>query len=173
MGARGPQPKPTRQRIAEGVPGHKPLPKNEPVYDARIPRPPSYVYKVPAARLEYYRVAKILLPQGLISDKDRFALASYAMAHAEMQKAENIINGRSKWAGQVIITSNGNMIQNPWVPIRNKARDAANKFAAQFGLSPSTAVGIPGNPPTSKLVDGPPTDLFAPEPFDSLKGGRS
>jgi P27 family predicted phage terminase small subunit len=40
-------------------------------------------------------------------------------------------------SGLTILTSNGNVIQNPLIGIANKAKTAVVRFAAEFGMTPS------------------------------------
>ena len=163
MAKMGRPPKPTAQRILEGNPGKRRIPKDEPTYDVRIPAPPQHLR--PVARREYFRLADKLLPRGLITDVDRNSLATYAQAYADWVRTSNKIEGRGQFSGDLIETVNGNWIPNPLFPIRNKAMERMNKIASLFGLTPGDRVGIPGSPPPVEPVlaveaDDDPAEFF-------------
>ena len=65
----GPKPKPTALKIAQGNPGHRPLPKNEPRPRVAAPSMPDFLDA--GGRAEWRRVVPILLEMGLLTKMDR------------------------------------------------------------------------------------------------------
>lgn len=171
MGKRGPQPKPTAVKKLEGNRAKRPLAADavQPVHGDREPPPPAYLGPIAAA--EWKRLARTLHLNSCLGDLDLSTFAMFCqsfedwrMATAALEKqaeaeteaeralvswslADPATRGEKPMAetahgGLVIATSNGNVVQNPLVGIRNKARMDCLKLAAQFGLSPSSRVGL-------------------------------
>lgn len=171
MGKRGPQPKPTAVKALEGNRAKRPLKADavQPVIGEREPPPPAYLGPIAAA--EWKRLARTLHLNSCLGDLDlstfamfcqsfedwrmaTMALERQAAAEKDVERAlvawelaEPSTRGakpepETAYGGLVIATSNGNVVQNPLVGIRNKARMDCMKLAAQFGLSPSSRVGL-------------------------------
>ncbi len=104
---------------------------NEPNPDIVIPDPPHHLSK--HAREEWNRMAPILFDMGLIAESDRAAFAMYCQAWGDHVKAEYMIRKH----GAVVKTSNGNLVQSPWVGISNRAKLIAHKFLVGFGMTPA------------------------------------
>lgn len=147
MGMRGPKPKPTALKAAEGNPGHRQLNNAEPAYDAVLPDPPEHLTK--RAVEEWHRVAPQLYKARILTAADLVALSAYCQAYADWVRARDEI----ELQGFVITTEKGNIIQSPWVGIANRAMDRFMKVAAEFGMTPSsrTRVSAPSNDPKKKL----------------------
>lgn len=128
----GRKPKPTKLKLVTGNPGKRALPKNEPKPNAEIlPKPPS-ILKGEELK-EWKRLGKELFRLGLLTDVDRSTFASYCVAWGSFVKAQQEIKKR----GMIMKTKGGNLIQNPYLAIRNKSMEHMNKFGAEMGLSPS------------------------------------
>jgi P27 family predicted phage terminase small subunit len=127
----GRKPVPTALKILRGNPGKRSLPKSEPK-PTGIPDCPRHLNK--EARTEWDRISKELLVLGLLSEIDRAALAAYCGAWARWVDAEKKVKSQ----GAVITTTNGNMIQNPYVGIANRAMELMCKFLVEFGMTPSS-----------------------------------
>lgn len=132
MGARGPKPKPSQLRKAQGNPGRKKISKNEPKPAIAVPYCPNHLTL--RAKQEWKRVAPLLAKLGLLTKLDRGALAAYCQAYATWAKA----CCKVKRQGELILTTNGNLQQNPWIWIANRALDQMNKYISEFGLSPAS-----------------------------------
>ena len=132
-------PVPTALRLIRGNPSKRPLPKNEPVVPLAQPDPPPFLCD--DAKEEWVRICGTLHAAGLMTEIDRAALAAYAAAYGRWAQAERAINRLAESgdvnSGLTILTSNGNVIQNPLIGIANKAKTAVVRFAAEFGMTPS------------------------------------
>ena len=132
MGIRGPAPKPTAVKILQGKPGHRPLPANEPKPAAgRLPSAPRFLGD--EARKEWKRLAPRLYAVGLLTEADHDALALYCETWATWKRAEEQVRRK----GEVVKTTNGNVIQNPYLAIANRAKRDALLLLREFGMTPS------------------------------------
>lgn len=129
---RGRKPKPTAIKKLEGNPGKRTLNSKEPKPKASIPSCPSHIKG--AARLEWNRIVKELHALGILTQVDRAALASYCGAYGHWVDAEKHLAEEDA----VIITDKGNMVQNPYMQIAKRSMDQMVKFAAEFGMTPSS-----------------------------------
>lgn len=142
MAKRGPKPKPTRLKVIEGNPGHRPLNENEPAAPVGdLPDPPSFLH--PLAVEHWHFVAPDLYGMGVLSRIDVAVFAAYCQCFARWRIAEEAIakdakkRGNKATSGLTVKTKNGNVIQNPMLSTANAAfRDMA-KLAAELGLTPS------------------------------------
>ena len=132
MAMRGRKPKPTKLKLLEGNPGKRPLNPAEPVPDAALPDAPAHLDE--DARAEWARTAEELNRLGLLTQVDRAAFAGYCAAYGRWAQASRALKGE----GLTVETTNGNVIQNPLVGIANKAMELMLRFAAEFGMTPSS-----------------------------------
>ena len=123
---------PTKLKLLRGVPGHHPLPQNEPEPDVNIPTPPVHLSK--EALEEWNRITPELEMLGLVSDIDRSALAAYCQCFGRWVQAEEQI----KILGLTETTTNGNIIQHPLIGIANMAMQLMHKYLTEFGMTPSS-----------------------------------
>ncbi|NCB09888.1 MAG: phage terminase small subunit P27 family [Bacteroidia bacterium] len=128
--------KPTHLKLLQGNPGKQKLPKNEPKPDVKIPEPPNFL--IDYALDEWNRVTPILERLGLLSDLDVMELAAYCQCVDRWRNAEEEI----KRNGMTDTTSNGNVIQSPYVGIANKAMVQMHQFLCQFGMTPASRAGV-------------------------------
>ena len=75
-----------------------------------------------------------LLDLGILTTVDRAVLAGYCVAYARWAEAETQVSK----LGPVVKTAGGNLIQNPYLSIANKALEQMTKLAAEFGMTPSS-----------------------------------
>ncbi len=155
MGKRGPAPKPTKLREAQGNPGRKKIAKSEVAPQPGIPPIPSFL--TPMAKREWKRVSKLLAGLGLLSELDMAALAAYCVAWDRFRRSELKLRGNKEL---VVTNALGYKAQNPWLQVANKAQDQMNKFFKEFGLTPAARVGL------SPTI--PPDENRVPEPRDPL-----
>ena len=131
----GPAPKPTAIKELAGNPGKRPLNEREP----SVPVPSSSPYAPrhlgKEGQKEWRRVVGILIDAGLYSEVDRAALAMYCQAWGRWVEAEK----RLEETGGPILASaeTGNLYQNPWLHVANKALGQIRQMIAEFGLSPA------------------------------------
>lgn len=143
MGARGPKPLPVNVHLLRGNPSKLPASRlldgvHPPV---EIPACPGHLQD--EAKKEWRRVATELQALGLISKIDRAALSAYCAAWAEMVSAERKIAELNAadpelLPGCVLTTSTGYQQLSAWVILRNRAAERMMRFAAEFGMSPSS-----------------------------------
>lgn len=143
----GRRPTPTHLKILAGNPGKRPLPKEEPKPEIVAPDPPEWLEG--EALREWDRIVPELLKLKLISELDRTGVVAYCVAYDRYVSANMDI----RTLGSIIITTNGNIIQNPAVGIANTSVDIMRKFLIEFGMTPAsrTKVSTPGKP---KAKDG-------------------
>ena len=131
MGRRGPAPKPTALKRLQGNPGKRALNDSEPRPAATLPRCPSHLQG--EARAEWRRVARVLHESGLLTQVDRAALAIYCQAWARWVKAEAQVARH----GEVVKSAAGNVMQNPYLSIANRAMKQVQLMARELGMTPS------------------------------------
>ena len=156
MAVRGRKPKPTALKVLEGNPGHRPLNKNEPLPKGRLPRCPDWLED--DAKKEWKRLGKVLAEMGMLTNLDMMAFAGYCQAYARWKGAEEFITQH----GDMVRTPNGYLQQVPQVSIAQTYLKIMNKFAEQFGLTPSSRSRIIAS-------DGGPAD--AADEMENLLGG--
>ena len=128
----GRKPKPTAIKLLEGNPGKRALNHAEPKPRVVLPRPPEHLSDDEKAKWKL--TVKELYPLGLITTIDKDALAMYCVIFVRWLKAEKMVREK----GEIIKTAAGNIIQNPYLSIANRALDQLNKLGAEFGMTPSS-----------------------------------
>ena len=79
-----------------------------------------------------------LHPLGLVTTVDVDALAMYCVIYIRWIKAEKLVREK----GEIIKTAAGNIIQNPYLSIANRALEQLNKIGAEFGMTPSSRTRV-------------------------------
>jgi len=129
---RGRKPKPTRLRVIEGNPGHRPLNAKEPAVPAiRGAAAPAFLD--PVARQEWSRQVKDLIPLGFVGPCDLGVLAAYCDAHSDFVRASQ----KLQKTGDLIVVK-GKPITNPLLRIKRDARRDMIRAAAELGITPSS-----------------------------------
>lgn len=128
----GRKPKPTAIKILAGNPGKRALNHAEPKPRVVLPRPPEHLSDEEKAKWKL--TVKELYPLGLITTIDKDALAMYCVIFVRWLKAEKMVREK----GEIIKTAAGNIIQNPYLSIANRALEQLNKLGAEFGMTPSS-----------------------------------
>lgn len=131
MGQRGPAPEPTALKRLRGNPGKRPMNEWEARPAGTMPRCPSHLQG--EARAEWRRVARGLHEAGLLTQMDRAALAIYCQAWERWVRAE----GQVARHGEVVKTLAGNVMQNPYLSIANRAMKQMRDMARELGMTPS------------------------------------
>jgi P27 family predicted phage terminase small subunit len=128
--ARGPRPTPTHLKLVRGNPGKRRL-------NTREPKPRGDLFEAPDwfddEQREWWTYAIANAPKGLLKRLDREALVVWATAASEHRRAVRKV----REIGQVVKTSNGNAVQNPYLPIMNKQAMIMLRAAEQMGFTPA------------------------------------
>lgn len=140
MGQRGPAPKPTRLKVLQGVTKPSRLPVNEPVPRAGLPEPPGWLSD--EARLVWDRTVSELRAMGLAYGADRDSLVIYCTAVVNHARAQQMLD----ITGPLIQGTEGGVVRSPALAAVNHAAVIVNRFAREFGLTPSARVNL-GRPP--------------------------
>lgn len=140
MAIRGGRPKPTSLQLIMGNPSKKaPAVANEARPPSSRPEPPEHLSEL--ARIEWHRVIGRLFECGLMTDVDRPMFAAYCNAYGQWEQLSNdlqvMADADPKTHGVAIMTTNGNMVQNPLVGALRCARADMARYAVEFGMSPS------------------------------------
>lgn len=143
----GRRPLPTAVKQMRGNPGKRPLNDAEPKPDTTMPQAPTHLNK--AGRAEWRRVARRLHNAGVLTYVDRGVLAVYCQAYGRWAEAEVELRQR----GEVIETTNGNLVQSPWLQIANKAMEQMIRAARELGLTPASRSAIKVEKPAESLAD--------------------
>ena len=128
----GRRPLPTALKLIQGNPGKRPLNKAEPKVKPYAPTCPRWLKK--DAKTEWRRIAPILFNIGVLTAIDRAALAGYCQAWGRWVEAEAKVKER----GEVVKTSNGNIVQHPYLAVANRAMDNMRKYLIEFGMTPAS-----------------------------------
>jgi len=138
---RGRKPTPSRLHELRGDPGKRHRNRDgEPRPDAleKAPAPPRHLNRRAAA--VWRRVAPALVSMRLIAGIDSASLAGYCSAVATYEEADE----RLKTEPWTTHTARGGSRPNPLFRIRDEALKQVNKFAGEFGLTPSTRSRVKG-----------------------------
>jgi len=98
------------------------------------------------ALAEWHHICGALFRCGILTEIDGRGLAMYCQAYGRWRKAEEAIQEIAKEdtvnGGLMIMTTNGNWVQNLMVGTANTAMRDAMKYAAEYGLTPSSRVRL-------------------------------
>ncbi len=128
----GRKPKPTALKELAGNPGKRALNHAEPRPKTTMPRPPEHLSDEEKAKWKV--LVRELHALGLVTKLDVDALAMYCVIFVRWMKAEKLVREK----GEIIKTTAGNIIQNPYLSIANRALEQLNKLGAEFGMTPSS-----------------------------------
>jgi P27 family predicted phage terminase small subunit len=101
-----------------------------------MPRPPEHLSA--DEKEKWKAVVRELHPLGLVTTIDKDALAMYCVIFVRWIKAEKLVREK----GEIIKTAAGNIIQNPYLSIANRALEQLNKLGAEFGMTPSSRTRV-------------------------------
>ncbi len=147
MATTGRRPKPTAMKRMAGNPGKRALNDAEPRPDATMPQCPQWLSAT--GRSEWRRVARRLHNAGVLTYVDRGVLAVYCQAYGRLVEAERAL----LLTGAVVETTNGNLVQSPWVQIANRAMDQMVRAARELGMTPASRASIKVDAPEQSLAD--------------------
>ena len=132
----GPKPKPTKIKELQGTTRSDRLNLDEPYPEIGRPRAPDHL-SVDALE-EWNNIVDELVNLGIMTRIDTAALAAYCQAYGRWADAERKI----QQSGLIIKTSNGNVVQNPFVGIANRSMEIMHKFLSEFGMTPSSRTRV-------------------------------
>jgi len=143
MGRRGPTPKPTAQKRAEGqrLRADRDRP-DQPKYGAIERDPPEFLDDV--SRAEWFRVIDLLARSGVVTEIDAMALGAYCEAWSAYRAALDVhreiceTDRGTLFRGQLSEKKTGDLVTHPAARNLRDARKAALEAASHFGLTPST-----------------------------------
>ena len=144
---RGRKPKPSAMKVITGQDRADRIPKGEPIpitIMQQPPTPPNYLDEY--ALEEWNLVCGALFRCGVLTEIDGRGLGLYCIAMGRLRKAEEAIQQMARAnpasGGLIMKTTNGNIVQNPMIGIANTAMRDAVKYAAEYGLTPSSRVRL-------------------------------
>lgn len=110
--------------------------KNEPMPDKfdKLPTAPEHFNK--ETKQFYKKVGRKLLNIGVLTEVDYESFVLMCEEYQQYKEAERMCHPL------LIKTSNGNIIQNPAVGIKNRSSDALKKSMTYFGMNPSSRANI-------------------------------
>jgi P27 family predicted phage terminase small subunit len=179
MGKRGPPPKPTALKKAQGTYRKSRAPKNEIQPPPGDPGCPPYLDEI--GRGEWNRIVPELEKLGVLSVVDRATLEGYCSNYSLARQYQKIAEDKPI-VSTPVYTKGGELehIEKP-NPAASEARKhwaLVKQFAAEFGLTPSarTRVGKPagdGRGAADDSKDAVADFLFNPPPLRSIAGGKA
>ena len=158
MATRGRKPTPTAIKELEGNPGKRALNDKEPKHQKKAPACPKWLED--EAKKEWRRLAKQMEQLGILTQVDMAAFAGYCQAYARWKEAEEFITQH----GSIVKTPSGYWQQVPQVSIAQTYLKIMNKFAEQFGLTPSSR---------SRIIASSESGGNAVDEMEELLGGGS
>ena len=138
---KGRKPKPTGTKVLEGTFRPDRANKDEPRPKPAGREPPSHLSG--PAKDEWHRTGAVLYPLGLLTELDVPAFELYCETYARWLEAKDKVAEK----GTVLVTSNKNLIQNPYLAIANKAQEQMMKILAEFGMTQSSRTRVSATPP--------------------------
>lgn len=139
MGKRGPPPKPSAVKKAQGTFHKSRSARNEVAPKPGVPPMPTWLDA--EGRAEWRRVVPQLEALGILSEIDGAMLADYCAAHSLA------IRATKKYQRQgPSVKINGQVQRHPMIKVAQEARAQARLLAGEFGLSPSSRsrISAPG-----------------------------
>ena len=133
---KGRKPKPTKFRELVGDSSGRPLNTAEPEYPAGAGQCPAELDD--AGRAEWERVSRLMTASGVLTQADRAVLTLYCSAWSRWAKANSFVLK----TGEVLKTADGNLYQNPYLSVANKALEQVAKLAAALGLDPTSRTRV-------------------------------
>ncbi len=161
---RGTKPKPTRLKLLAGNPGRRPLNQREPQppLPPTLPKPPKHLGS--DGREEWLRVGGMLLRTRVLTEADLTALSAYATVYGRWMQAELEI----KRKGILVRAAPKSKVrvQNPMLPVANKAFQQMSQLLGEFGLTPSSRTRIIASPASEDYEEKRKAEkFFGPQPL--------
>lgn len=131
MGKRGPPPKPSAVKKAQGTFHKNRSARNEVAPPPGVPPRPAWLDA--EGRAEWQRVVPQLQALGILSEIDGAMLADYCAAHSLSVRATKKYQREGP-----SVKVNGQVQRHPMIKVAQEARAQARLLAGEFGLSPSS-----------------------------------
>jgi P27 family predicted phage terminase small subunit len=131
MGYRGPIPKPSVIKRAEGNPGKRPLNRYEPQPRLTAPKCPEHLDE--RAKQEWKRMVPILRRMKVLTEADSMALANLCQTWSTLVKAQEKLTEM----GVLYKSPSGYVMQSPLLAVVNQCVDTITKLSREFGLTPA------------------------------------
>jgi P27 family predicted phage terminase small subunit len=137
---KGRKPKPVAFRVIEGNREHRPLNAKEPKPKSEAPPRPRFLKGEELKVWKY--VTGELLKMGTLASSDQGDIVSYCHWWGSLAKAKTKLLSSEGNDPEVIKTTSGNYIQNPWLGIANTAAKELTKVCEKLGLDPTSRTRI-------------------------------
>ena len=158
---RGPPPKPTAIKAAEGNPGKRRLNQAELSEAPQAPACPDWLDE--RGRQLWNTLVPELMKLGVLRPLDQVQLASLCDAYSILRTAREAMAKLPGEARLLVKTPNGAIQQNPLLSIVNGQKQIISRLAAEFGLTPAARVRLLRESPPSE-GDGPTLEeILAPD----------
>jgi P27 family predicted phage terminase small subunit len=129
---RGPIPKPTVIKIAEGLPGRRPINGREPQPRVTTPKCPTHLDR--RAKQEWRRLIPILRRMRVLTEADGLMLANLCLMVSTLVRAQEKLNE----LGILYKAPSGYVMQSPLLSVVNQCVETITKLSREFGLSPAS-----------------------------------
>lgn len=137
----GRPPKPTSMKIVNGNPGKRPLNAREPQYDAHSGDAPDGLND--DGLWMWNRLARLLIPQGLLTQADEPMAVAWCEAWADLVEARSALAAHHTQFHSYDAVGQGGMIMtHPAFRRKANATERLNKLSGKFGFSPSDRAKI-------------------------------
>lgn len=163
MGSRGPQPKPTALRIAQGNPGRRELNELEPVPPPGRISPPAFVTGV--ALQIWNEVSPVMIAMRTLTTADVYPFGRYCCAFARYLELRDAMWAKG-WTGTTypLKSDSGKargVCELPQAAELRRLHEILSRAEDRFGLSPSarTRLRVEQSPPVA-TPDGPIPSTF-------------
>ena len=150
-GRSGRRPLPTALKVLRGNPGKRPLPKDEPRPQPKLPPPPAELSD--EAKREWRRTGRRLRAAGLITELDTAAFAAYCSSYARWLQAQALLSN----APMLELGSDGTLRPSPLLRIVQQAQEQFTRALTEFGMSPSSRTRVQVSRPSK---DGDPFEAY-------------
>ena len=136
MAVGGKKPKPTKLKLLHGERNKDRINKKEPKPKPIAPKMPKWLDEY--AKEEWKRIVPELKSLGLLTQIDLAALAGYCDAFGRMREMIEAINEH----GIIYTAESGHTQQNAYASILKNAKSEVLRYAAEFGMTPSSRTRI-------------------------------
>jgi P27 family predicted phage terminase small subunit len=136
MGYRGPTPKPTALKRAEGNRGKRALNSREPQPRGSVPRCPEHLDE--RAKKEWKRLVPVLRRMRVLTEADWMSLANLCQTWSTLVKAQEKLTEM----GILYKSPSGYVMQSPLLAIVNQCVDTITKLSREFGLTPAARTRV-------------------------------
>ncbi|HEY8667796.1 MAG TPA: phage terminase small subunit P27 family [Tepidisphaeraceae bacterium] len=121
--------------------------QSEPQPTKAAPKCPDHLSD--AAKVEWERMVRLLLPQGMLTVIDGDQLALYCQAYARWAEAEREL----ATGGTVVKSPNGYPIQNPYLSVATTAMKQMAQYLPRFGMTPADRSRVRSNLPAEDSIE--------------------